>query len=828
MREIRPKEVHLRWPSSMAVSLLAGLTTWITMWAWVGFVETASDFLGPALGGCLIVAVSGMLMRSARVPILLVPLGQIALLGIWLSRTWAVELMLGGWVPTPESLREVGVRVQDGVAAAQAFAAPVPEGEPAIHALLIVAGVSTAVVVDFLACGIRRVPLAGLPLLAVYTAPVSILDGGVPWGGFAVAAMSFLFLIASDQARRLSHWGRQISGTKLMFDSPDTDVSTAAVRSSARKIGFTATGLAVILPIFIPTLGTSLIGGGGPGSGGGGDAVSINNPIVDLKRDLTRGRDVDLLWVTTPEADPSYLRISVLDDFDGTRWSPSGREIPAEQSASGRMPDPPGLESDVPRTEVPYDIEIGSEFESKWLPTPYPVSAISAEVDWRYDLGTFDFVSADDGQTTRNLDYSLRALRVEPTAAMLAASGAAPEKIFTPYTELPSSLPDFVRSLTRDLTDDKTSKFEKAVALQEWFREDGGFTYSLDRSAGNGLDALEEFLGNGPSSRIGYCEQFASAMAIMGRSIGIPSRVAVGFLRPERAEGDTYVYSAHDLHAWPEMYFEGTGWVLLEPTPAVRADGVPGYTSQQVPSGRPNDSTSSTAPNQNPNRLDPGVPITPSGGSGNADTGSASGVLAGFFGSILVLGGLGAPRLTRSMVRSRRWARAQEPVDVAEAAWSELRDSALDLRVPWDDSTTLRIRARSLLGSFGEPVDPGRHRDDTLTRTPLTGPSANPLATDALQRLVKFVERARYAPSVEMQDVTDDVELCVQALRDGAARKRRWRAVWLPVSLVTSLPSSLATSLPASLVTGLSRDMLRRRIHKDVAEVSEPGVDHAI
>jgi len=815
------KEIRLRWPSSMAVSLLAGLTTWITIWAWSGFVETASDFLVPTLGGCLIVALGGMLMRSARVPTLLVPLGQIALLVIWLSRTWAIELTVGGWIPTPESLREIGLRVQDGVAAAQAFAAPVPESEPQIHALLIVAGLSTAVVVDFLACGLRRVPLAGLPLLAVYTAPVSILDGGVWWGGFALAAMSFLFLLASDQARRLSHWGRQISGTKQMFDSLDTDVSTAAVRSSARKIGFTATGLAVIIPIFIPTLGGSLFGGIGSGSGGTGDAVSINNPMIDLKRDLSRGRDLDLLWVTTPEPDPSYLRISVLDDFDGKRWAPSGRDIPVEQRADGRMPRAPGLEPDVPRTEVPYKIRIGSQFDSSWLPTPYPVSVIRAEGDWRYDLDTLDFVSADDEQTTRNMDYSLTALRVEPTATILAASGAAPEVVFTPYTELPSSVPEFLRPLTRDLTDDHGTKFEKAVALQQWFREDGGFTYSLDRSSGNGVDELEEFLGNGPSSRIGYCEQFASAMAIMGRSIGIPSRVAVGFLRPERVSGNIYVYSAHDLHAWPEMYFEGTGWVRFEPTPADRADGVPGYTSQQVPSGGPSDDPSSLDPDQDQNRFDdPSSAPTPTAGAGGGGVGGAGGVLAGFFGSLVVIGALGAPRLTRSLVRSRRWARAQQPVEVAEAAWSELRDSATDLRLPWDDSATLRTRARSLVKSFGEPVDPGRHRDDRLTRTPLTGQSANPLATDALQRLVRFVERARYAPSVDMQDVTDDVELCVQALHDGAVRKRRWRAAWLPASLVTSLP--------AALVTRLTAEMLRRRIHKDVPPVSEPGVDHAI
>ena len=204
--------------------------------------------------------------------------------------------------------------------------------------------------------------------------------------------------------------------------------------------------------------------------------------------------------------------------------------------------------------------------------------------------------------------------------------------------------------------------------------------------------------------------------------------------------------------------------------------------------------------------------MTPNNGGGNTTAGGPKGLLAGFLGSLVVLGALAAPRLTRSLVRSRRWARAREPVEVAEAAWSELRDSAMDLGLPWDDSATLRITARSLVRSFGEHVDPGQDRDDRLTRTPLKGPAANPLATDALQRLVKFVERARYAPSVDMQDVTHDVELCVQALQDGAIRQRRWRAAWLP----------------ASLVTGLSADMLRLRIHQDVPRVSDAGVDHAV
>ena len=99
--------IQLRWPSSTVVSLLAGLTTWIALWAWSGFVEAASGYLVPCLGACFLVAATGALMRSARVPALLVPFGQVAVLLVWLNRTWAGELTLGGWIPTPSSMNEV-------------------------------------------------------------------------------------------------------------------------------------------------------------------------------------------------------------------------------------------------------------------------------------------------------------------------------------------------------------------------------------------------------------------------------------------------------------------------------------------------------------------------------------------------------------------------------------------------------------------------------------------------------------------------------------------------------------------------------------------------
>ena len=103
------------------------------------------------------------------------------------------------------------------------------------------------------------------------------------------------------------------------------------------------------------------------------------------------------------------------------------------------------------------------------------------------------------------------------------------------YIDLPDEFP--ARSATSPTRSPATRApgFEKAVALQQWFREDGGFNYDLDASPGNGTDDLVRFLTEGEGGRTGYCEQFASAMAVMARILGIPARVAVGFLSPGRS-----------------------------------------------------------------------------------------------------------------------------------------------------------------------------------------------------------------------------------------------------------------------------------------------------
>lgn len=802
--------VPLRWPATTVVSLVAALATWVTLLAWTPFSERPGTYLVPLLAACLLVAVAGALLRSVRMPAWAVALAQLGVLAVWLHHSWAAAEAWGGWLPTRASLELAGATLSAAVDSAQQYAAPVPRSVTEFAPLMVVAGAATAVVVDFLACGLRRAPIAGLPLLAVYTAPVSILEGGVSWVKFALAALLFLLLIAAQESVRLTHWGQQVS---LPGRAPDPFVTGQAVWSSARKIGFSATGLAVVIPILVPSFSLRFFDGNG-GPGGDGDSVSLSNPILDMRRDLMRGEDRDLVQVQTADGDPSYLRISVLDSFDGETWEPSGRDIPKDQQAEGLIPRAPGLDASVERQTVPWSIEITDEFESRWLPAPYPVYSINASGDWRYDRRTLDFISAVEDQSTAGMQYDLEAVELSPTTEQLVSSAAAPATVFGPNTELPEMTPPVIGELADEVTSGARNKFEQAAALQQWFRVDGDFEYSLDRSEeGNGLEQLERFLTEGEDGRVGYCEQFAAAMALMGRSLNIPSRVAVGFLRPEQvASTDSYVYSSHDLHAWPEMYFEGIGWVRFEPTPGIRTGNVPGYTRpQDGRSDNPDASSSSAAAAPSLNRFD--QPSTaPGDASASAADGPAS--LSGVLVALAAVAGLAAfalaPRLVRGWRRRRRWSAATTPAALAETAWLELRDSALDLGVSWSDSVTLRTRARELVRSFGRPGGD----DDALARATQRGPETNPAATLALERLVQGLEIARFARPVrasqaQRAEVETDVALCVEALRAGATGSRRTRAQWVPASL-------------------FGRRSTGRSVRRAGSLLDEPGVDHAV
>ena len=290
--------------------------------------------------------------------------------------------------------------------------------------------------------------------------------------------------------------------------------------------------MALALPLVIPSADLDLLGAGRGGSGG--SEIELENPMVDLTRDLVRGTDFPLLRVRTTDRDPSYLRIAVLNRFSADEWSSGDREVPVDQLPRGELPDLEGVSPDVERVEHDYEVEVTEEFESTWLPTQAPVSAVVAPGDWRYDVATMDFIAGEDDLTTAGLRYEMTAVDLARVPEDMVAAPSGAGLVDGEFLELPLGLSPVVDQLATSVTAGAGSPYEKAVALQDWFRSDGNFTYSTDVEPGNGSDDLQKFL---VEDRRGYCEQFAAAMAVMARSLGIPARVAVGFLRPDRVGG---------------------------------------------------------------------------------------------------------------------------------------------------------------------------------------------------------------------------------------------------------------------------------------------------
>ena len=757
----------------MALAVASAATTWVALLSWRGFTEHPSGFLEPLVVLGAGVAVTGAVGRWWRWPGAVVLLAQLGVATVLLSLLWTGSpLPLGGALETLEA------RVRGGFAAANEYAAPVPETETGgVHPVLVLAGLGCMLLVDLLACALRRVPLAGLPLLAVYSVPIGLLGGGLTWWVFAVTAAGFLAMLYLHEDQEIERWGRAF-GT----DQDEVSVRTGAARTTAGAVGGVATALAITVPLLVPTAQLHLLDIG-QGPGGDGD-VKVHNPMADLRRDLVLGEDVALVRVTTDDPDPRYLRIAVLNRFSEEEWTAGDRSIPIENRPEGRLPPPLGVSSQIPRSEYRYQVSTTDDFDSTWLPTQFPVSAVEADGDWRYDESTMDFIASDDDLTAAGMDYTMTALKLQYDSGLLTRAPTLSDDVDEALLDLPVELPQSVRDLAIGVTSEASSKYAKAAALQQWFREDGGFTYSLQRAPnGSGAQDLESFLSTEPGGRTGYCEQFAAAMAVMARVLGIPARVAVGFLRPDRVGEDVWEYSAHDLHSWPELYFPGSGWVLFDPTPPDRVASVPGYTTATVPPiidpvvpSQP--SASNAVPSRSPGdpkNSESAAPQTEERAAG-ADSGGVPwlGVLGAVAAGMLVLLLALVPRMVRARRRDRR--RSGGP----EEAWEELRDTATDLGLGWPQGRTPRETRDRLARMFGAPQE-----SEDLPERPATGAHLAPDAGHALDRIVTELELLRYSRGhANGRPLGEDVEVVSEALGHGVAPRTRRRAAWWPRSVL--------------------------------------------
>ena len=589
-----------------------------------------------------------------------------------------------------------------------------------IELLLVAGGLVVYLLLDAVAVGLRAPAWSGLVAIALWV-PTTVLGLPAPWWGFAISATGYLMLLAASTTPATSGSGSLAERARL------TSLTARYIAGVAAATLLVAPALAY-LPVWasvtLPTLGNDV---GGP--------VHISSDL-DLRADLGSRSGQVILTYTTTSPDIGPLRVFTMTSFDGRSWSDP--ESPTSELApvvSGSRLVPAGPQA--PATPgVGVEVTIG-RLQDTHLPITIAPRELSITGSWSYDAARDEVLGRQ--ATTAGLTYSMSASIPTWTASQLAAAGrivdVPVEALMVPQTSKTSA----VRQIAQKVTAGAATPYEQAVALQNYFRDSRNFTYDTTVAPAVSDDAVWDFL----QGKRGYCVHFATAMTVMARMLGIPARIAVGFL-PGQANGTTYTVTGKQTHAWPELYFAGAGWVRFEPTPAVQTGLAPAWTSPATASGStPSPSATSESSHPQTSSLPSVAPTVGSTGS----TGSTGSWPAGWpwTGAAALIVVVGTVSGLLGLRRHRRSANLGP-----EEAWAALKQQLSGWDVPWSDASTPRTVVAAVT----------RRVDDA-------GAALTPEERAALHALATAVEDLRYAPEpseAASRDLRNEVTMVATAV----------------------------------------------------------------
>lgn len=750
------------------------------------------DFAGPALLG--MIASLGVALLGRRLglwPSTTVFL-SIVVLATYLSLVFqAPETFFG--LPTLSALRGVARSVAVAYDHSQVDFAPVPLR--AGYAVLTTVAMWLVVTIgEVAAFRWRRPVLASIPAMGVFalTQVVGTQQGSIFYVMLFLTAL-FAFW-ALDSAHKLRAWGppaRIIEGRRTFQPPP-------IASGLARKMGASCVAAALVLPVFLPALEDGLVswrtknGAAGFGAGtGGGSGGSRIDPLVSMVPQLISQTERELFRVRSNV--PAYWRLMTLTRFDGESWTRgSVGQLPI--SRTGETP----FEVNAPGQRVTQRFAIGS-LEGHELPLAGIPRAIvgSPEMEGRLyiDPATTDLtlngLMATD--TTYSVEATLPRATYEDLAETEVAAPPTPQYIQTPR------LSRAVRELSDEWTQGAETDVAKLVAIQSRLR---GFDYSVDLDKPTSSDYLEEFLLD---TRVGYCQQFATAFALLARDLGFPTRVVVGFLpgQTDIATPDNYVVTGNETHAWPEVLFEGYGWIRFEPTPRQEASA-PLYTVEGVESD-PATIAGAEAPtgsrggsgvaegNQNDalNRaLDPderrdrrAAREAAAAERMNDEWRESFGRLALILLVIAVAFSIGVPAIKRARVEAR-YRRARDTRDVAAAAFAEFEQSAGDLAA-------------------------ARNRGESAARYAARVSKIAAIPQAPVIRLASIYEAAEYAPADISPEVASEARRLTRKIKGRLWANAGWwertKALWNPAGLLPSRPPAPVRRLAFQKILSLGR-----------------------
>ena len=621
-------------------------------------------------------------------------------------------------VPTSASLARLGDNLRAGLAHVDASR---PPAEVTAHLELLVVGGALLVLllVDLVALGLAAPAWSGLMLLTLWLPSIALERTASAWAfvGTAVGYLALLALTAAPAPGSRGARGRHDAGRR----TGAAVTGAAAVTIGAIVLGSISAAAPGWASVRIPEFGSVSAG-----------SLRLAQDL-DLRDSLgARSNEVELTYRADPVS-VGPLRVFTLRDFDGERWSRDDR--PSTVAADDTLLWPardltnrPAQEAEPTVSVVTVQIE---GLREEHLPVPVMPRTVYADDDWTYDAERDEVVR---GSTTQpGMQYSVRTEILDLSAESLRRSPTQYPADLGQYLAVPqTSRTADVAATAAEITAGATNSYDQALALQSYLRNAQNFTYSTEVPAGGTDDEVWDFLGN----KVGYCVQFGTAMTVLARTLGIPARLAVGFLPGTLGQDGDQVVTGRDSHAWPELYFPGAGWVRFEPTPAVQSGAPPRWADPFAGGG------AAPITEQNPRAPDAAASASPT----TAPQAAAPDTIGESSRGIVI--GLGAAAalvlvsIAFWVTRRRQPARTNEPS--SEIAWAHLRTRLAAAGIVWSDARTPRQVVALVTAE--------------LERR--TGTAMRPEARDALTEMALAVQNDRYAPNPQAR-VLAELDECV-------------------------------------------------------------------
>ena len=487
------------------------------------------------------------------------------------------------------------------------------------------------------------------------------------------------------------------------------------------------------------------------------EPLDFASPLAGF-REYSKILEDETLFTVTGLEPGQRLRLATMDAYDGHVWSVAGAQLSTNGSGTFALvgPELPAPPLATSAGDQQIEITIDAAYSDVWIPSIGYAESLTIPGASRAELEGLRYNAATGSAVLTGGIGEGDVIRSTAEVQLTDIDDGDLEEVPVARVELApvSTVPEIVAAKAVEFAGDAASPIERLRAIELTLQSTGYFSRGTASDtapsvAGHGADRMSDLFTR--DAMVGDEEQYASAFALMARSMNYPARVVMGFA-PEVRDGDTAVdVTGHDVTAWVEVAFEGVGWIPFYPTPDqtdVPQDENPKPKTEPQPQVRqPPRSSSEQDDLVTAVEIDDGD----SGDDGFKLPGwllpAALGVLipsALVFGPILVIGGIKASR-------ARRRRLAAEPHEAVRGAWDELVDRYSELGLAVPVNATRRRTALVLAGQVEVPgLEPAAYRADAAVFGDMTVPDTVVVtAWDETDELVR-VARETVSPRARL------------------------------------------------------------------------------